>query len=74
MAKKEAQPKHRPAWTRIYGQGGSYTVQQAGSRRYQVTLNGQPQQPGCTCGAGKGEQPGNCPHIIALRECGFLVA
>ncbi|GEM_PF-2562824 len=75
MSKQAAdQPKHRPAWTRIYGQGGTYTVQQGGQRSYRVVLTGSP-QPSCTCGAGsKAGQPAECQHIIALRDCGFIAA
>ncbi len=65
-------------WTRIQGRSGVYQVQRAAEASHNVDLR--TTQPICDCDtyreraqrrAGKGAA---CPHIAALRDCGFLAA
>lgn len=66
-------------WTRIQGHAGIYQVQRAAEGSHQVTL--QQAQPVCDCDTYRlriaSQRPGKgaaCPHIAALRDCGFLAA
>lgn len=80
---KQPKPKLRPSnealWTRIQGRAGIYRVQRAAEDAHRVEV--QDQQPICDCPTyqqrvaqrrtGKGAA---CPHIAALRDCGFIAA
>jgi hypothetical protein len=66
-------------WTRIQGHAGIYQVQRAAERAHRVELGNT--QPVCDCDTYRlrvaSQRPGKgaaCPHIAALRDCGFLAA
>jgi hypothetical protein len=87
MSSRSKQPTTKPAhgynhealWTRIQGRAGIYQVLRAEEDTHQVDVRAA--QPTCDCdtyrlrvakrrtGAGAA-----CPHIAALRDCGFLAA
>ncbi len=66
-------------WTRIQGHAGIYQVQRAAEGSHRVTLH--EAQPVCDCDSYRlwvaSQRPGKgaaCPHIAALRDCGFIAA
>lgn len=87
MSSLRKQPTRRPArrydtealWTRIQGRAGIYQVQRATEDAHRVDVRAE--RPTCDCDTyrlrvakrrtGKGAA---CPHITALRDCGFLAA
>ena len=67
-------------WTRIQGHSGIYQVQRATEDTHRVELK-VAAQPVCDCETYRlweaHSRPGKgaaCPHIEALRDCGFLAA